>query len=436
MANKRKEIISWCLYDWANSAFTLTIMAGFFPVFFKNFWSAGVEPTVSTARLGLGNASAGLIVALLSPLLGALADAGRAKKKLMGFFVLLGVATSGMLFFVGQGNWIFAIMIFMAASIGFNCANLFYDSLLIDICEKEKMDMVSSMGYSLGYLGCGLLFLFNVIMVSKPTLFGLDGPASAVKMSFLVAAVWWMAFSLPLFLFVKEKFYSEARGLFSIVQNSIKNLSTTFVKIINDRTLLFFLVAYWLYIDGLNTFVLMSVDFGLSIGISARALMTALLVVQFVAFPSALGFGFLARRFGAFSMIVVGIFIYILVSGVGALMLRTQTDFIILAGITGMAQGGIQALSRSYFAKLVPPSESADYFGFYNVVSRFAVIIGPAVVGMVALLTRKAGFSSNLASRVGMSSISVLFVGGVVMLIWAELNKKKALAFVIDPIVP
>jgi UMF1 family MFS transporter len=436
MANKRKEIFSWVLYDWANGAFSLTVMAGFFPVFFKDFWSAGVDPTVSTARLGLGNAIAGLMVALLSPLLGALADAGRAKKKLMGFFVLFGVASSGMLFFVGQGNWIFAIMVFIFASIGFNCANLFYDSLLIDICEKEKMDMVSSLGYSLGYLGCGLLFLFNVIMVSKPTLFGLDGPASAVKMSFLMAAVWWMVFSLPLFLFVKEKFYSEARGLLSIIQNSMKNLSTTFVKIINDRTLLVFLIAYWLYIDGLNTFVLMSVDFGLSIGISAKALMIALLVVQFVAFPSALVFGFMARRFGAFSMIVVGIFIYILVSGVGALMLRTQTDFIILAGITGMAQGGIQALSRSYFAKLVPPSESADYFGFYNVVSRFAVIIGPAVVGMVGLLTRNAGLSSNFASRVGMSSISVLFVGGVVMLIWAEFNKRKSLALVINPIGP
>ena len=428
MADRRKEIVSWCIYDWANSAFALTVMAGFFPVFFKSFWSAGVEPTVSTARLGLANASAGLIVAVLSPFLGALADAGRAKKKLMGFFVLLGVAASGMLFFVGQGNWIFAIMVFVAASVGFNCANLFYDSLLVDVCEREKMDMVSSLGYSLGYLGCGLLFLFNVLMVSKPSLFGLSGPASAVKMSFMMASVWWMVFSFPLFLFVKEKFYSEARGIITIIQSSMKNLSTTFLKIISDRTLLVFLVAYWLYIDGLNTFVLMSVDFGLSIGISPKALMIALLVVQFVAFPSALVFGFLARRFGAFSMIVVGIIIYIFVSGIGALMLRTQTDFIILAGITGMAQGGIQALSRSYFAKLVPPSESAEYFGFYNVVSRFAVIIGPAVVGMVALLTRKAGFESGTASRIGMSSISVLFIGGVLLLIWAEVNKKNAIA--------
>jgi MFS transporter, UMF1 family len=424
--DKRKEIVSWCLYDWANSAFSLTIMAGFFPVFFKSFWSAGVEPTISTARLGLGNACAGLIVALLSPFLGALADAGRAKKKLMGFFVLLGVATSGMLFFVGQGHWVLAIVIFVTASIGFNCANLFYDSLLIDVCGKEKMDMVSSLGYSVGYLGCGLLFLFNVIMVSKPSLFGLDGPASAVKISFFMASVWWMVFSLPLFLFVKEKFYSEARGILMIVKNSMQNLSVTFFKIFNNKALLVFLVAYWLYIDGLNTFVLMSVDFGLSIGMSSKSLMIALLVVQFVAFPSALFFGFLARRFGAFSMIVAGILIYILVSGLGALMLRTQTDFIILAGITGMAQGGIQALSRSYFAKMIPPSESAEYFGFYNVVSRFAVIIGPAVVGMVALLTRRAGLESNLASRIGMSSLAVLFIGGVLLLVIAEINKKIA----------
>ncbi len=424
MPKNRKEIISWVLYDWANSAFSLTVMAGFFPVFFKSFWSAGVEPTVSTARLGLGNATAGLIVALLSPFLGALADAGRAKKKMLVLFVFVGVVSTGNLFFIGQGNWLFAIFCFVFACIGFNCANLFYDSLLIDVSPKEDMDMISSMGYSIGYLGCGLLFLLNVIMVSKPSLFGLDGPARAVKVSFILASAWWLVFSFPLFLFVKEKFYTGAASAASLFSRSLQRLSATFHKIITDKTLVFFLIAYWLYIDGLNTFVLMSVDFGMSIGISSKALMIALLVVQFVAFPSALVFGFLSRRFGAFAMIIVGIVIYLLVSGVGALLLRTQTDFIILAGITGIAQGGIQALSRSYFGKLIPASESADYFGFYNVVGRFAVIIGPAVVGMVALLTRKAGLSSHLASRVGMSSLAILFISGGLLLLWAELNKK------------
>lgn len=423
MSNKRKEIISWCLYDWANSAFALTVMAGFFPVFFKSYWSAGVEPTVSTARLGFGNAFAGLIVALLSPLLGALADAGQGKKKLMVFFVFIGVVTTGLLFFVQQGDWILAIVTFILASIGFNCANLFYDSLLIDVSQKESMDIISSTGYSVGYLGCGLLFLFNVLMVSKPSAFGLDGTAKAVKASFMIASVWWLIFSFPLFLFVKERFYVKVTGAVALMKTSLSNLSRTSIKIFTNKSILLFLFAYWLYIDALNTFVLMSVDFGMSIGISSQALMIALLVVQFVAFPSSLVFGLFARKFGAFSMIVAGIVIYILVSGAGALLLRNQTDFIILAGLTGLAQGGIQALSRSYFGKLIPAGESAEYFGFYNVVSRFAVIIGPAVVGLVALLTRKAGVSSNIASRVGMSSVAVLFFAGAILLVWAELKK-------------
>ncbi|NLG18482.1 MAG: MFS transporter, partial [Fibrobacter sp.] len=196
MSNK-KAIFSWCLYDWANSAFSLTVMAGFFPVFFKSYWCSGVEPTVSTARLGLANASAGLIVALLSPVLGAIADAGRAKKRLLGIFIIIGVVATGALFSIGQGQWAPALIVFVVASIGFNSANLFYDSLLIDVTEKERMDWVSSMGYSFGYLGCGLLFLLNVFMVQKPALFGLEGVADAVKTSFLMASLWLMVFSVP-----------------------------------------------------------------------------------------------------------------------------------------------------------------------------------------------------------------------------------------------
>ena len=425
MTNKR-AIFSWCLYDWANSAFALTVMAGFFPVFFKSYWCAGVEPTVSTARLGLGNASAGLLVALLSPVLGALADAGGAKKKLLGFFVLIGVSATSALFLIQQGNWVTALAFFVLANIGFNCANLFYDSLLVDITEKEHMDWVSSLGYSLGYLGCGLLFLLNVFMVTKPLLFGLNSPAKAVQVSFMMASVWWLVFSAPMFLFVKEQLYSKARGLKEVFSESLGRLSSTFRKITHNRALLLFLLAYWMYIDGVNTFVLMAVDFGMSIGLTSTSMMIALLVVQFVAFPSALVFGLLAHRVGAFTMILTGIVIYILVSGIGTFTLRTHVDYIILAGITGLAQGGIQALSRSYFAKMVPPSESAEYFGFYNVVSRFAVIFGPAVVGSVALLTRKAGLESVMASRVGMSSVSVLFLSGALLLILSEVRKRAA----------
>ena len=424
MSDKR-SVLSWCFYDWANSAFALTVMAGFFPVFFKDYWCAGVEPTVSTARLGIGNASAGLVVALLSPFLGALADAGRAKKKLLGGFLLIGTTATASLFFLQQGAWVSALVVFVLANIGFNCANIFYDSLLIDVADESRMDWVSSLGYGLGYLGCGILFLFNIFMVQKPSLFGLDGAASAVKTSFVIASGWWLLFSIPLFLFVKERLYSTVSGIGAVVAESFIRLRVTTLKIVSSRSLLLFLFAYWMYIDGVHTFVLMAVDFGMSIGLSPTALMIALLVVQFVAFPSALLFGVLARRFGAFVMIMAGICIYILVSGIGALLLKTQVDYIVLAGITGLAQGGIQALSRSYFGKIVPAAESAEYFGFFNVVSRFAVIVGPLIVGIVAVLTRRAGLESSLASRIGMSSVAVLFLGGAILLIYAEREKRN-----------
>jgi UMF1 family MFS transporter len=428
MASNRKAVYSWCLYDWANSAFALTVMAGFFPVFFKTFWSAGVEPTLSTARLGFGNAFAGVMVACLSPFLGALADAGRAKKKLLAVFLLVGISTTAALFFVKQGDWFNAIFIFAFANVGFNCANLFYDSLLVNVAEKEKMDWISSMGYAIGYLGCGLLFLFNVFMVKKPHLFGLLDAAAAVKTSFIVASGWWLLFSVPLFLFVKEPVYSSVKGLFYLAADTLRRLKRTFIKILHCRSMLLFFAAYWLYIDGVNTFVLMAVDFGMAIGISSTALMVALIVVQFVAFPSALLFGLLAKKFGAFKMIMFGISIYVFVCGIGSLLLKTELDYIILAGITGLAQGGIQALSRSYFGKLVPVDESAEYFGFYNVVSRFAVIIGPPIVGIVALMTRKAGFPSDLASRIGMSSVSALFITGAVLFVLAERVKRRTVS--------
>jgi UMF1 family MFS transporter len=425
MATNRRSVFAWCFYDWANSAFALTVMAGFFPLFFKNYWSAGVEPTLSTARLGFGDASAGLIVALLSPFLGAIAYAGRVKKQLMFLFVLLGVISTSLFFVVGQGLWFTALVVFVVASIGFNCANLFYDSLLTDIADKHDMDWISSLGYALGYLGCGVLFVFNIFMISKPEFFGLSGKAAAVKMSLLSAAIWWGVFAIPLFVFVKEKYSCERKKIQVLMSESLTSISVTFRKVLKSKTLLLFLIAYWFYIDGLNTFILMAVDFGLSIGLSDKSLMMALLVVQLVAFPSALLFGKLAQKFGAFIMILSGLIIYILVTGIGSIILRTQSDFIILAGITGIAQGGIQALSRSYFAKLIPESESAEYFGFSNIVSRFAVIIGPPLVGMVAFFTHKAGIESKMASRLGMSSVGLLFLAGAIMLVFAELNRKK-----------
>ncbi len=425
MDRNRRAVIAWWLYDWANSAFILTVVAGFFPVFFKTFWCASVDPTVSTARLGIGNATAGFVVAVLAPFLGAFADAGRAKKKLLLFFIMTGSLSTFGLFFMPKGEWVGALIIFLIASICFNCANIFYDALLIDVAAKERMDWVSSVGYSVGYLGCGLLFLVNVLMVNKPELFHLSGPAQAVKISFLMAAVWWLLFAIPLFLFVHERGRAMSHNLLHTIKLSFAQIYSTSIVIIHRRKLLLFLLAYWLYIDGVHTFILMAVDFGMAIGLKASSLMIALLVVQFVGFPSALFFGIFAQRFGSSTMIIAGIFIYIVVCGAGALLLRSAVDYIILAGVTGIAQGGIQALSRSYFGKIIPPDASAEYFGFFNIVSRFAVIIGPAVVGVIVLMTKKAGLPSILASRVGMSSIALLFIAGALLLIIAERTPER-----------
>ncbi len=421
MNRNKKAVVSWWFYDWANSAFILTVVAGFFPVFFKTFWCDGVDPTVSTARLGLGNAVAGFAAAALSPLLGAVADLGNAKKRMLLVFLAFGATSTLVLFFMPRGEWIGALSAFLIASVGFNCANIFYDALLVDVTERERMDWVSSVGYGVGYLGCGLLFLVNVLMVNRPALFGLSGQAEAIRVSFLIAALWWIAFSVPLFLFVRERGVRSPGGMLSgLLGKALKRISATAGLIAGKPGLLLFLIAYWLYIDGVHTFVFMAVDFGMAIGLRAASLMIALLVVQFVGFPSSLLFGALAKRFGAVRMIIAGICIYILVCGAGTLLLRTGLHYIVLAALTGVAQGGIQALSRSYFGKAVPPDASAEYFGFFNIVNRFAVIIGPAMVGGVVLLVRNTGAAPATASRIGMSSVSLLFIAGAVLLAIAE----------------
>jgi len=420
----RKEALSWCLYDWANSAFALTVLAGFFPLFFKSYYS-GADAVKSTMLLGIGHFTAGLIIAVLSLIMGALADSGMGKKRFLGFFLVLGAMSTAALFLVAQGAWAFALILFILGNIGFSCSGLFYDSLLVDVADNKNMDFVSSLGFGLGYIGSVFLFIFNVIMTMKPELFGLRDMAHAVKISFLTVAVWWFVFSIPLFLFVKEK--RRVRGtsvsVFKSIKGSFATIKSTFTAIIKNKVLLLFLCAWWLYFDGVNTFIRMAVDFGLSIGFTANALMTALIVVQFVAFPSSLLFGYLSGRVGTGRMIAFGILIYIFVTSFGSLFMRTEMHFTILAGMIGVAQGGIQALSRSYFGKLIPKDKSTEYFSFYNIVARFA-IIGPVVVGSVAVIMQKAGAPDLLASRIGMSSVNLFFIFGLFFLLWAEKARK------------
>lgn len=416
----RRAVAGWILYDWANSAFALSVMAAFFPVFFKRYWCAGHDAAFSTIRLNLGNAAAGVCIAILAPILGALADAGRKRKRFLLLFMLVGVSMSAALACVGQGAWQVALAVFVVANIGFSSANLFYDSLLPSVAPPGKMDILSSAGYALGYLGCALLFIVNMLMLAKPGLFGLADRAAATQAVFVSVALWWLLFSIPLALWVKEPGGELPLEAGKTVSRGLRNLGHTFRDIFSRRALWLFLVAYWLYIDGVHTFIRAAADLGLSIGIDETALLPSLLVVQLVAFPAAYAFGLFSQRFGALRCLIAGIVIYLFVTLVGPLTVKTKLQFGVFAALSALPLGALQALSRSYYAGLVPQDKTAEYFGFYSLMGKFAVMLGPATVAGVAALSRAFGASPASAARFGCASLSVFFVAGGILLVAAE----------------
>lgn len=409
-----RKTVSYALYDWGNSAFATTVMAGFFPVFFKQFWSVGSDATLSTARLGFTNAAAGLLIALLAPILGAISDRGIYKRYFLLFFTLLGASFSCALFFIEQGNWQLAVFTYMLGTIGFIGSNLFYDSLLIDIAPPPQRELVSTFAYSAGYLGGGLLFSLNVAMTLKPSFFGLSGPSQAVQLSFLSVGLWWIVFGVPI-QFSDHKKNNAQRLELALVRDAFKQLARTFRDIRNYRPILIFLLAYWLYIDGVYTIIKMAVDYGLSLGFHSSALITALLITQFVGFPAALFFGWLSSRIGAIRSIRIAIIVYLCVTLYAAFM-QTEFEFYIMAVTIGLVQGGVQALSRATFANMIPPEKSAEFFGFYNMVGKFAAILGPALIAITGLVAHRAGLAETTATRLGISSISIMFIGGWLLL--------------------
>jgi UMF1 family MFS transporter len=422
--DQKKSVIGWCLYDWANSAFATTVMAGFFPVFFKNYWSVGADPTISTARLGFANSIAGILIALCAPALGAIADKGTAKKKFLGFFAYLGVVMTSSLYLVSKGNWPVAFFLYVFANIGFAGGNVFYDSLITGVVSKKKMDFVSALGFSFGYLGGGLLFAGNVWMTLSPETFGFSNSGEAVKFSFVTVGIWWAVFSIPLFLFVKEPHVGRPRVSKGAVRAGFGQLVETFREIRHLKPIVLFLFAYWLYIDGVDTVIRMAVDYGMSIGFEYKDLMKALLITQFVGFPSAIGFGYLGGKIGAKGAIFLAIAVYLCISVWGAFMHSTY-EFYGLAIVVGLVQGGIQAMSRSYFAKIIPVDKSAEYFGFYNMVGKFAAVLGPVLIGGAAVLAKTMGCSSDAASRVSIMSVSLLFIAGGILFYFVDEEKAK-----------
>ena len=421
----RKAIFGWSMYDWANSAFATTVMAGFFPLFFKDFWSAGIDKNVSSLYLGLANSIGSTVVALCAPVLGAIADRGSAKKKFLFLFAFLGVAMTSALFLVAQGHWIAASLLYVLACIGFSGGNIFYDSLITTVASERRVDFVSALGYSLGYLGGGILFAVNVWMVRSPETFGFEGINQAVRFSFLTVGLWWAVFSLPIFLLVPEPGAGAEGSSLQKIRDGFSRFKATFHEIRHLKTIMLFLAAYWLYIDGVDTIIRMAVAYGKDLGFGSSDLILALLLVQFVGFPAALAFGYLGGKIGARRSIFFAIAVYMGVCLWGARM-KTLTDFYLLAVFIALVQGGIQALSRSYYSRLIPANRSAEFYGFYNMLGKFAAVIGPTLMGTVGVLVSAIGFSEDTAARVSLSSISILFAAGGILFYFVDEKKGRA----------
>ena len=412
---KRKKVISWALYDWANSAFATTVMAGFFPLFFKSFWATDLSPVESTAVIGTTNSFAGLLIMLLAPILGAYSDLGKIKKKFLAYFAILGVLSTGYLYFIPQGDWVIAASFYALAVVGFSGGNIFYDSLIVSVSKSDQRNKVSSLGFSMGYLGGGLLFVVNVLMYLNPAWFGLSSEIEAILLSFLSVAIWWTIFSLPLFINVEEESNNKiSRGFFRTITEAFNEVASTLREVKKHKKIALFLLAYWLYIDGVDTIIRMATAYGSDIGLSTSSMIIALLITQFIGFPSTLVFGVYADKSGFKKILTIGISIYICITFYATNM-STALEFYILAVTVGLVQGGIQAISRSFFSTLIPKNKEAQFFGFYNLVGKSAVFLGPVLVSWVALI-----FGNP---RYGIFSLLFLFVPGLVLL-WMVPDKE------------
>lgn len=407
MSKFNKTEKSWILYDWANSAYTLTITTTLLPLYFKSVYqNAGGTAANGTALWGYANSISTLFLALMSPILGTLADYRGYKKKFFNIFFIFGVVSTAMLPVIPEKSWMPLLILYIISAIGYSGANIFYDAFLVDVTTEERMDKVSSNGFAWGYIGSTIPFILcmAMIMMAQGGKLPLTVTA-ATQIAFVVNTIWWFVFTIPMLKNVKQLYGIEREA--NPVKKSLIRIGETFLNIRKHKKVFLFLLAYFFYIDGVDTIIKMSTSYGSDLGISSNTLLIVLLVTQFVAFPFAIIYGKLAERFKGKTMIYVGIIVYIIIC-IYAFFLKTSLDFWILAMMVGTSQGGIQALSRSYFGKIIPKENSNEFFGFYNIFGKFAAIMGPALMAIVTQLTGQ--------SKYGVFSIVILFiVGGIIL---------------------
>lgn len=413
----KKVIKSWAMYDWANSAFATTIMAAVLPIYYSAIATPELTPNQATSYWGYTNSIALLLIALLSPILGAMADFRGHKKRFLTIFAVIGITGTALMFFLTTGDWLLASILFIVGNIGFAGANIFYDSLLPHIAKKDDIDQISTRGYAMGYLGGGILLAVNLVMIMlpdiAPNLIGGMDPAEftalMTRISLASVALWWLIFSIPLWRNVPEPPRKIFRG--EAGENPFKagfgRLAETFKEIQKYSELFKFLIAFWLYNDGIGTIIKMATIYGNEIGIGRTDLIGALLMVQFVGIPFSFLFGWLAKKIGTKKSIYISLGVYTVITIAGYFM-TTALHFWLLGFSVALVQGGAQALSRSLYGRMVPKAQSAEFFSFFSVSGKFAGIFGPFLFGLVSQL-----FGN---SRLGIVSLIVFFISGIILL--------------------
>ena len=418
----RPELRAWAMYDWANSAFQSTVITAVFPPFFSDYAADGLSNAAATARFAWATTIAVTIIALTGPVLGALADYRAWKKRMLGIFVVIGVAATLLFATIERGGWIYAAGLFMIANVGVAASLVFYDSLLPHIARPGEMDRVSTAGYAIGFIGGGILLLANLAWILSPQTFGLPDTVAAIKLSFVSVGIWWLVFSIPLFLRVPEPkavLEPDERPQDSAIRVAFTRVWETFHEIRGYRNAFLMLVAFLLYNDGIQTIIRMAAIYGAELGIDRNAQITAFVMVQFVGVPCSFMFGALAARLGAKRALFGALAVYTGISILGYFM-TTAVHFFVLAFLVAIVQGGSQALSRSLFARMIPRHKSSEFFGFFSVFEKFAGIAGPAIfAGSITL------FGS---SRVAVLSVILFFIAGALVLTRVNVREGEAQA--------
>jgi MFS transporter, UMF1 family len=423
----RPELRAWAMYDWANSAMACTIVTAVFPVYYGSVACAGMTRERATQWFSLWTTVAMVMIALISPLLGTIADFNGQKKRMLGGFLVLGVASVAAMFFIYQGDWLLASVLFILANIGANGSYVFYDALLPHIARDDEVDRVSTAGYALGYIGGGTLLALNLAWILKPEWFGLPAvkdlsPQGTLpsRLAFLSVAVWWLIFSIPLFRRVPEPAAAGGGRESGLpVGAAIHRLVETGRSLRSYRHAFVMLVAFLIYNDGIGTIMRMATRYGDEIGIGQEIMIGAIVLVQFVGIPFAFLFGMLAGRIGAKRSIALGLLGYTAICIFGYFM-QTGIHFLVLAVLVGVVQGGTQALSRSLFASLIPRDKSGEFFGFFGVAEKFAGIFGPAIFGLVNLMSG--------SSRNSILSVIAFFIAGGILLAQVDVAEGQRLA--------